>query len=491
MDLPEQGIDRDEVMQELEELRRDDVPWLEGKAFTNLFIVDRDGKRLVEDAFRSYLWENALDPTQFPSLLRLETDILAMAAAHLGGDESITGSFTSGGTESVMLAVKSARDLALATRPELARLGKPEIVLPVTAHPCFQKAAHYLGLDATQVPVDPETLRADPAAMAAAITDRTILLVGSAPSYAHGVVDPIPELGALAEETGIPLHVDGCIGGWLLPFFRELGAPVPAFGFEVPGVGSISMDLHKYAFAAKGASVVLYRDPARHRHQVFTWSSWPGYSLVNPVIQSSRSGGPLAAAWAILKHYGHDGYLEVVRNLKASTDQIVETVNASSHLRVLSRPEMCLVAIASTTDDLCIFDLADALRAKGWVAYPQFRMGEGMPPSLHLTILPKNLPHVDRWLADLEECVAELLASPPERSPGLAAMAASVDLSACSDVELQGLLAQVLGDGGPSAPSPDVNRLLDALPTAIRDRVLGAAWQHIIASAGRPIAAVS
>jgi glutamate/tyrosine decarboxylase-like PLP-dependent enzyme len=199
-----------------------------------------------------------------------------MAAAHLNGDENVAGNFTSGGTESIMLAVKTARDFARAKRPQIRA---PEMVLPVTAHAAFQKAAHYLDVKPVLVPVDTTSFRADVDAVRTAITSNTILLVGSAVSYAHGVVDPIPELAQLALEHGLLLHVDGCMGGFLLPYFRRLGAAIPDFDFGVPGVTSISMDLHKYAFAAKGASTILYRSQELRRYQIYTCAQWTGAAL--------------------------------------------------------------------------------------------------------------------------------------------------------------------------------------------------------------------
>ena len=220
-----------------------------------------------------------------------------MAAAHVSGDESVVGNFTSGGTESILMAVKTARDYC---RPKKPGITEPEMLMPATAHAAFHKAAKYFDVKPVLVPVDGNTFKADVAAIRQAITENTILMVGSAPSYAHGVVDPIEELAALAREHDLLFHTDACVGGFMLPYLNQLGETIPKFGFDVPGVTSLSMDLHKYGYTPKNASVVLYRDKSIRRKQIFACANWPGYTVVNGAAQSSKTGGPLAAAWAVL-----------------------------------------------------------------------------------------------------------------------------------------------------------------------------------------------
>src|SRR4030042_1731035 len=231
-----------------------------------------------------------------------------------------------------MLAAKTPRDYSRAVRPEIR---EPELVLPAPGHAAFQKAGHYLGVRPVLVPVDPETFKADVDAMRRAITPNTILLVGSAVSHAPGVVDPIRELGQLALERNLLLHVDACMGGFLLPYFRRLGAPVPDFDFSVPGVTSISMDFHKYAFAAKGASTVLYRNKELRKYQIYTCAQWTGYTIINPTVQSTKSAGPLAAAWAVLNFIGDDGYLEIARQVLEATRTIADTIDKMDDLGLL------------------------------------------------------------------------------------------------------------------------------------------------------------
>src|SRR5215470_10653784 len=266
MKIPAHGMHREALFERLESYRANDTPWREGRTWAYVYDPGREAEEVIKQAYMMYLSDNALDPTAFPSALRLENEVVAMAAAHLHGDDQVVGNFTSGGTESIILAVKTARDYCRHHKPHIKA---PEILLPATAHAAFQKAAHYLDVKPVLVAVDPRTFKADVDAVRRAITANTILLVGSAVSYAHGVVDPIRELGQLALEHDLLLHVDACMGGFLLPYFRRLGAPVPDFDFGVPGVTSISMDLHKYAFAAKGASTILYRNAELRRFQLY------------------------------------------------------------------------------------------------------------------------------------------------------------------------------------------------------------------------------
>jgi len=465
--IPANSTGRAEVLARLEEYRAADAPWREGRTFGHAFLADGDGKAVAEAAHGMYLWENAMDPLLFPSVLRLEREVVAMAAAHLGGDADTVGSFTSGGTESVMLAVKAARDLAR----ERGKPGPPELALPQTAHPCFHKAAAYLGLETVVIPVDAGTFRADPEATQAALNDRTALLVASAPSYAHGVVDPVAEIGRIALDADVPLHVDACMGGFMLPYFRQLGTDVPAFDLGVPGVTSMSMDFHKYAFAPKGASVVLYKRPEHRRRQIFTWSGWPGYALVNPTVQSTRSGGAVAGTWAVLRHYGDAGYLRIARALRDATARIVDGVRKVPGLRVLAEPEMTLVAVAS--EDASVFRICEAMGARGWHMYPQFRMG-ALPESFHLTVLPWNVAQVDAWLADLGASVDALRTEPPAETLGpLRTMLGGLDPQTVTDADIEGMLDAVgLGGGGPPEGMGEINEVLNTLAAPFRDRIL-------------------
>lgn len=263
--FPKRGLPRDEVLAFMRAARDRDVQWQRGRVFGLVYHVNDEIDDLLKEASNLFFSENGLNPTAFPSLRKFETEIVAMTASLLGGDASAAGNITSGGTESLLCAVKTARDWARVNRPDVSA---PEILMPVTAHPAFEKGAEYFGLRVMKTPVRAD-FRADVEATRAAITPNTILMIGSAPSYPHGVVDPIRELAALAQERGILFHVDACVGGFVLPFVKKLGYEIPDFDFSVAGVTSISADLHKYGYAAKGASVILYKSAALRRHQMF------------------------------------------------------------------------------------------------------------------------------------------------------------------------------------------------------------------------------
>jgi glutamate/tyrosine decarboxylase-like PLP-dependent enzyme len=461
--LPPAGLPREDVLARLAELRANDLSARGGRSFAYVYDSARaEIDALAHQVFGDFLDVNGLDPTVFPSLLALENDVVGIAAAHLGGGPGTVGTFTSGGTESIILAVKAARDLAGVERPQA--------VLPVTAHAAFQKACHYLGIEAVLVDVDPKTFRAVPEAMAAAVTDRTVLLVCSAASYAHGVVDPVEEIGAIGLERGIPVHVDGCIGGWLLPYFARLGVEVPRFDLSVPGVTSLSVDLHKYVYAPKGASVVLYDEPALRRKQYFACADWTGYTMINAGVQSTKSGGPLAAAWAVLQAVGDDGYLELARQALTATQRIAEGVAAIDGLRVLGEPEMALLGIAS--DDVDVFVVCDEMNARGW--YVQAQLGyRGLPASMHLTVTAANEPLVEPVLADLAASV-EAARGVAAGDPGLLEVVAGLDPDQLGDDVLGTLLPLAGIEPGEGLPDrmAGINRLLEAMPPRLRERLL-------------------
>ena len=468
MPIPKQGLSRDEVFRQLEAFRANDMPWRDGRTWAYVYDPGREAEEVIKQAFVMYLTENALDPTVFPSTLQLENELVAMAAVHLKGDENVVGNFTSGGTESIILAVKTARDRARALRPDIC---EPELLLPSTGHAAFQKACHYLDVRPVVVPVNPKTFKADPGAMRAAVTKNTILMLGSAVSYAHGVVDPIRALGEIALEKGLLLHVDGCMGGFLLPYFRRLGAPVPEFEFDVPGVTSISMDFHKYAFAAKGASVILHRSKELRKYQIYACSNWTGYTIINPTVQSTKSGGPLAAAWAALHFIGDDGYLEIARSVLDSTRRIAAGVKQIPGLRLLGEPEMNLVAF--TSDEVSVFHVIDEMKLRGWYIQPQLGF-DSSKENIHLSINPASARWVDALLADLRQCVEKARSMPSgELAAKLGPLLKTLDPKTLSDEQLHGMLAMA-GAGGSALPSrmAEVNEVMNALPPPLREKLL-------------------
>ena len=390
--FPLTGKTKDEVLAIMRAARDHDVQWQKGRAFSLVYHAGEDVDELLKEASLLFFSENGLNPTAFPSLRKFETEIVAMAASLLNGDENTVGTVTSGGTESLLMVVKTARDWARKHRPDIQH---PEMILPVSGHPAFEKAAHYFGVKAVRTPVRAD-FRADVDAARRAVTANTILMIGSAPAYPHGVVDPIRELAAIAQEHGILFHTDACVGGFMLPFVRKLGYPVPDFDFCVPGVTSISADLHKYAYAAKGASVVLYKNAELRRHQMFVSTDWPGGNYPSPAMGGTRPGAPIAAAWAVLNYLGEAGYLEMTDLVMKAAKQLQAGVNAVPGLKVVSDPEMSVFAIGS--DGLDVYALADELTARNWhLDRQQF------PPTLHMTVQFGHVGVVDEFLRDLND----------------------------------------------------------------------------------------
>jgi glutamate/tyrosine decarboxylase-like PLP-dependent enzyme len=381
----------------MQRVRERDVKWQEGKAWCLVYHVDDKVSQLLKDAYTIFFSENGLNPMAFPSLKKFEAEVVAMTASLLGGDGETAGNMTSGGTESCLLAVKTARDWARANKPHVAA---PELILPATGHPAFEKAAHYFGVKVVHIPVG-EDFRADVEAARAAISPNTILMVGSAPSYPQGVVDPIAELAGMAHEHGILFHTDACVGGFMLPFVRKLGYPVPDFDFRVRGVTSMSADLHKYAYAAKGASVILYKTRALRRHQFFVTTEWPGGIYPSSTMLGTRPAGPIAAAWAILTHLGEEGYLEIVDTVMQTVTKLREGVRAIDGVKILGDPAMSILALAS--DRLNIYEIGDELTQRGWHMDRQ-----QSPPSLHLTVTHAHAQVADQFLDDLAAAVAQV-----------------------------------------------------------------------------------
>ena len=391
---------KEDVLATMRTARDHDVQWQEGKAFGLIYHIDEAVDELLEEAFTMFFAENGLNPTAFPSLKKFEVEVVAMTASLLGGDAQVAGNMTSGGTESLLCAVKTARDWARANRPEIAA---PEIVLARSAHPAFEKAGHYFGVNIVHVPVR-DDLRADVSAMIRAVTPNTIMMVGSAPAYPHGVIDPIRELAAAAQELGILFHVDACVGGFMLPFVRKLGYPVPDFDFSVSGVTSISADVHKYGYAAKGASVILYKTAELRRHQMFVSMDWSGGIYPSPTLAGTRPAGPIAAAWAVLNYLGEEGYFEITKAVMKTVEKMRDGVNAIAGLKTLSNPEMSIFAIASdpsTGSGLDIYEVADELGERGWHLDRQH-----FPQCLHVTVNYVHVAVADDFLRDLAESVA-------------------------------------------------------------------------------------
>jgi len=382
-----------EVLAEIRSLRGDDANWRGGRTFSLVYNpADPELEQLQEAVAREYLHENYLNPFAFPSLLRMEQEVVAMADALFGAPEA-AGKLTSGGTESIFLAVQVAREHARTTRG----IAEPQLVTAATAHPAFAKAAHYLDVEHILVPVgDDGRVAADD--VAAAMTERTALVVGSAPCYPYGVVDPIEALGALAAEQGVLCHVDACLGGWLLPFWEELGEPVPPWTLAVPGVTSISADLHKYGWCFKGVSVLLHADKDLLRHQYFLYDAWPGGLYGSATTAGTRPAAPIAAAWATITHLGREGYLRLAGQVREAARRFASGIEAIDGLRITGDPVMAVMEIASDVHDLSA--VGDRMDDRGWKLDRQ----QG---GLHLMLSPGHVAVADEFLADLAAAVAD------------------------------------------------------------------------------------
>jgi sphinganine-1-phosphate aldolase len=449
-----------DVLARLEALRAGDLPTHGGR--TLAYVYDSglaEADEIGRAALASFGATNGLDPTAFPSLAAMERDLVAFARPLFHAPEDAVGTVTSGGTESILLAVQTARD----AHPEITR---PTIVVPTTAHGAFHKAAHYFGVELVAVDVD-ASMRAVPEAMAAAITDRTVLVAVSAPSYAHGVVDPVEPIAEAASKRGVRCHVDACIGGWVLPWTGLRG-----WDFAVPGVTSLSADLHKYAYTPKGVSLLLHRDPALRKPQFFASADWPGYTMLNATMQSTRSGGPLAAAWAVVQHIGAEGYRALVETTLDATRALADAVRATDHLHLAAEPDSSLLAVA-TDDALDVFTLSDEMGERGWFVQPQMAF-RGMPATLHLTVCAATASGVGDFAVALRESVAAAVAAGPVVvAPELREAAAALDPSTLDDAAFDGLLA-LAGLGGMAVPKrmAPVNALLDAAPPRLREALL-------------------
>lgn len=467
MPFPQSGQAPQQVLKSLAAFKEGDLPWAEGRVFAYVYDAGPVAMSLLKDAYSLFLTENGLDPTSFPSCLELEKEVIGWAIDLQEGGDAARGSFTSGGTESILLSVKTARDFARATRPGIKN---PELLLPETAHAAFFKACHYFDVTPVRVAVDPATFQAVPEAMEAAITRNTIMVVGSAPSYAHGVIDPIGALAAIAQKHGLLFHVDACVGGMYLPFAKRLGHDIPDFNLSVPGVTQLSMDFHKWGYAAKGASAILYKNGDLRRHQIFAWSGWTGYTIINPTVLSSKSGGPVAACWAILQHLGMEGYLRLVQQTQEASERIRNAITAMEGVRLLGDPKTNIFSFAA--EDFNIFALADVMKAKGWFIQPQFAFSNS-PANLHLSVGASNAPHVEAFLKDLETSVAGLRAS----NSGRQTIELPPEFLALLENPEPGMfeqLAGAFGTDGSELPGKmqEINDLMNAAPPAARDRIL-------------------
>ncbi|QNN54143.1 pyridoxal phosphate-dependent decarboxylase family protein [Nocardioides mesophilus] len=398
--LPAQGRPREEVLAELRTMAaEEDAFWETGKCSGTMYSGDHDHYRFLTEAFGMFAHVNVLQRDMCPSATKFEGEIIAMALDLMHAD-AVTGAtpaglVTSGGSGSILHALLAYREHAAATRA----VRRPNFVKPETGHPAFDKACRLLGIELRVVEVDPGTTLVHPSRVADRVDDQTIAIMGSACNYGYGTIDPIGELGEVALDLGVGLHVDSCLGGFILPFGEQLGYDVPPFDFRVPGVSSISADTHKYGYAFKGSSTVLFRDKSVRDAQFFHLPGWSGGKYMSPGIEGSRSGGLLASTWAAMVQLGREGYLRYAREIFATSAAMQDVVGEHPELRIMGSPTFCF---SFTSEVFDIYHVADSMRARGW----RFN-GQQYPNAVHMAVTrPQTRPGVvEEFAEDLAEAV--------------------------------------------------------------------------------------
>jgi len=451
--IPATGRDHKAILEEMSGMSSQDADWKSGRTWSMVYYAGKAHHDFLKRAHNLYFAENALNPMAFQSLKRMEAEVVQMTATMLHGPETAVGTMTSGGTESILMAVKAARDRARAKKPWIRT---PNIVAPKTIHVAFDKAAHYFGLKVRYVAVDKD-FRADIKALKKAITRNTVLVAASAPQYPHGVVDPIEEIATIAEKKKIPFHVDGCFGGFMLPWLEANGCAIPTWDFRIPGVTSISADVHKYGYAAKGASTVIYRDMSYLKHQFFVSTDWPGGIYASPSMPGTRPGGTIAAAWAALQTMGEDGYKKLAKQAWDASCKLREGVEKINGLKALGPHHSTVVTWGADEDgenEIDIYAVADVMESKGWSIDRQQN-----PASVHCTVNANQLKVVSHYLSDLEEAVETVRNNPELNREGTAPM-----YGLMAKVPIRGLVkssvVKVMEDMyGPSGGVPDLSKL--------------------------------
>ena len=406
IDLNIKGKTWEQLEAEMLEKSRGDLDWEHGRHSAFVWHANDEVKEVAKKAYSMFITTNGLGKSVFPSIRSMEEEVIALVLNNLNGDDAAAGHMTSGGTESIFLATKAARDRARLLRPDI---DVPEIVAPFSAHPGINKAAHYLGMKVIRIPTGAD-YGADVEAMAQAVTDNTIMLYSSAPSFPMGIIDPIAELGSLAIEKNLWLHVDACVGGVLAPYVRQAGYDVPVFDFEIPGVTSMSADLHKSGFAAKGASSVLFRTQELQEFSRFDFDDWPSGHYSSLTFTGTNPGGAIAAAWAVTNFLGVDGYLEVARTVMEAKNKLAQGIAQIEGLHVWGQPELWALAYGSSTVDM--FSVCRKMWGKGWMVAPNKQ-----PPGIHFMTTPVHAPIIEDYLEALTQSVHEVRADSSSAAP--------------------------------------------------------------------------
>lgn len=403
--IPEKGRDKKDILKELSTMAEEEnAKWKTGQVSGTFYHAGDDHRKFLNEAFSFFSHVNTIQFDLCPSMAKMESEIISMTARMLNGDaveehngnDAVCGTVTSGGSESIMMAMKVYRDWALAEK----NISSPEIIMPDTAHPAFDKAGKYFGIKMIHIPVNPPDFRVDPARVEAAINQHTASIVGSAGNYPYGLIDPLKELSDIALKHNIGFHVDGCLGGFILPWIEKLGYDIPVFDFRLPGLTSMSADTHKYGFALKGTSVVLYRNTNFRRHQYFNVPDWAGGMYASPTGAGSRSGGLTAATWSSLMYLGEEGYLKGARAIMDMADRIKAGINDIPELMLIGEPTF---VISFRSEDVDIYHVNDYMKTKGW----RFNCLQ-LPPGMHFCVtMPQiHVPDIaERMSRDLKDGV--------------------------------------------------------------------------------------
>jgi len=412
--LPEDGWSVEKVMEMAEiYLKKGEFDWEGGCCSGTVYNVDKQLTEMLTKVYGMAAFTNPLHADAFPGVRKMETEVVRMVLDMFHGDPSTCGCMTTGGTESITLAVKAYRDYGR----EIKGISRPEMVVPVTAHAAFDKAADMLGIVIRHAPVDSATKRVDISAMRSLIGRNTVMLAGSAPQFPHGAIDDIEAIAELGLRYKVPVHVDCCLGGFLLPFMEEAGFPLKPFDFRVEGVTSISADTHKYGFAPKGSSVILYRSTELRHYQWFTFPDWPGGIYATTTISGSRAGGIIAACWATMTYFGREGYVDTTRRIIETAKYIEEGIRKIPGMYIVGAPEVSVVAFAS--DKFNILGLGDGMKERGWILNSlQF------PSCVHLCVtqLHTHNGKADRFISDVTDIAEQLSENPGASEAGTAAI---------------------------------------------------------------------
>ncbi|XP_042592904.1 sphingosine-1-phosphate lyase 1-like isoform X2 [Cyprinus carpio] len=411
--LPVQGLTHKQLLDKIREYETlSEVDWAKGKVSGAVYWGDEKLTDLLVKVYGEFAWSNPLHPDLFPGVRKMEAEVVRMACALFNGGPDSCGTVTSGGTESILMACKAYRDMA-----HERGIKHPEIIAPVSVHAAFDKAAHYFGMKLIHIPLDKKTMKVDVKAMRRAISRNTAMLVCSAPQFPHGIIDPIVEVAKLAVKYNIPFHVDACLGGFLIVFMEKAGFKLDPFDFRVKGVTSISADTHKYGYAPKGSSVVLYSDKKFRHYQYFVAPDWQGGIYASPSMAGSRPGGIIAACWATMMHMGEKGYVEATKKVIETARKIKAGIRQIDGVFVFGDPEVSVVALGSDVFD--IFRLSNALTSKSWnLNTLQF------PSSIHIcvTMLHTQPGVAEQFISDVKREVAIIMKNPKEKTTGMGAI---------------------------------------------------------------------